>query len=557
MEKNVEYKSSLIDMFDKENAIELVKAIIKAKKNLRLYPGNNPIYIKTVDDIYSLLSSSLEHRESVIFKIKQYDIICDNEVVYHNKDKDENLAMFFFKDGVREINFLKGITRDEVNEFLRIISLDLEKETADDDIVTLIWEADFKFIKYVIDDAFLIEDETYEYIAVEKAKGVVDDYRQVMRAYEDALKSDDISVISIPSMTDDDIQNILKERKDDPRNKTGLFVHMLFEMLFLAKSKEEYEDITEIIKQALNYAIIDANIDVVNSTLSRIKSAFRISGYPGDVNHYLKRIEDHMNSADFIRLFGEVIDRGVKISSYSLSEFSSLLNIDSIPHFISLLGELKNISSRRIVINILSVVGKKNIPLIAISLNDKRWYVVRNIIYILRKMGKSESVEYLKNVASHTDKRVRKEAILGLGEMGSGDVLPILKECMSDEDQSVRITACRAISQISAPASKKLLCEYICTKTFRDRSFQEKKAVIGVLSRWKERDVIEFLTGIANKKTLFKRAKNKETRAAAAHCLDLIGAQDAGAPDRMKKSEGVLDGKHKSVALTSISHDEI
>ncbi|HBH61676.1 MAG TPA: hypothetical protein DDX85_08065, partial [Nitrospiraceae bacterium] len=142
----------LTDMTNIEKAKDLINALIKARKNLRMYPVHHPIYEKTVDDFISKMFSCLEV-DTIKIRINQYDIYFDDEVIYHSKDKDESLALFFFKDGLREMSFSHGITRNEINEFLRIISLDYEKDVLDDDIVTLLWEEDFQHIKYVVDDA--------------------------------------------------------------------------------------------------------------------------------------------------------------------------------------------------------------------------------------------------------------------------------------------------------------------------------------------------------------------------------------------------------------------
>ena len=48
--------------------------------------------------------------------------------------------MFFFRDGIRELQFRDGLTQQELEEFLKIITLDFEREAVDDDIVTLLWE---------------------------------------------------------------------------------------------------------------------------------------------------------------------------------------------------------------------------------------------------------------------------------------------------------------------------------------------------------------------------------------------------------------------------------
>ena len=175
----------------------------------------------------------------------------------------------------------------------------------------------------------------------------------------------------------------------------------------------------------------------------------------------------------------------------------------------------------------LSELGKKDINLVAKGLNDRRWYVVRNIIYILRQIGDRAAIEYLTRAVRHTDRRVKKEAIRALGEMGTGDVLHILKDCMSDEDELIRITSIRAIGLIGTPVSKKILIDKIKDTGFKDKHFNEKKEFFEILSKWKDSDVIDLLIKILKKRTFFKRAKNDETRAAAAYCLGIMGVENA------------------------------
>ena len=156
-------------MADADKVTDLVTALIKAKKNLRMYPAHHPVYDKTIDD-FSLKMSYLLEGDTVIIGINQYDLIFNDEIIYHNREKDESLALFFFKDGIRELSFLNGITRHEIREFLEIISMDFEKEALDDDIVTLLWEKELEHVKYIVDDAFLADDEVYEQAAVNQVR---------------------------------------------------------------------------------------------------------------------------------------------------------------------------------------------------------------------------------------------------------------------------------------------------------------------------------------------------------------------------------------------------
>ena len=143
-------------------AKEVIQAILKSKKILRMYPENNPIYVKTLEDAYNKFREFFYYNEELQLKIKQNEIYCGTEQVYNSSEKEDNLALFFFKDGLREITFKKGLTNDEVEAFLTVITLDFDTEVIDDDIVTLFWEKDFQNIQYVVDDAVLADEDDYE-----------------------------------------------------------------------------------------------------------------------------------------------------------------------------------------------------------------------------------------------------------------------------------------------------------------------------------------------------------------------------------------------------------
>ncbi|GMT47206.1 MAG: PBS lyase [bacterium] len=506
---------------------DTVQELIKAKKNLRIYPENNPVYARTINNVYSRMTTILDSSGSLSLKIKQHDIFLAGETVYHSDEKEENLALFFFKDGIRELTFNQGLPKNEMEDFLRILSVDFEREVSDDDIVTLMWEKDFQFIHYIVDDSILLEDETYEERAIEEAKKASANNEGILNAYEDAFGLEKESGLNVVPITDEDLGNIIREIENDPPDKSITLIHLLFEMLSYAEGMGEYKELTGFISSALEFAINLGNLEAAVYTFKKIGHGTAEDIYGKDAYVCLKELKTFINSARFIKLLGEILDEGAEFNEELLYEFASLLDKRAILPFIHILGELRNAPARKAVISILSELGKKDIPSIAQGMHDRRWYVVRNIICILRQIGDTSAVEYLTRAVRHPDRRVKKEAIRTLGVMGTGSVLPVLKDCMSDSDELVRLAAVRAIGLIGTPVSKKIILDRITDRSFRDKSYNEKKEFYEVLAKWKDSDVIDLLIKSLKRKTLFKRTKNVEIRAAAAHGLGIIGTEEA------------------------------
>lgn len=512
---------------DLKSAKEVLSALLKARKTIRMYPENNPIYKKTVEESFSKFADFFSYKAELCLKIKQNEILLDTEQIYLNPEKEDNLALFFFKDGLRELTFKNGLSQPELEEFLKIVAMDFDREAVDDDIVTLLWEKDFQSIKYVADEAFLLEDMDYEENAVKEIKSKTPETDEILKAYAAAFDSEDVKEISIINLTDKDLQALVKEMEKDLIDKTPKIYEILFEVLSQAESAAEYEDVARLLKDVFLYCLKQGNLKTVLDLLNRTKEVAADPSTPDMMKRQMKFLLSLVNSAESIKSVGEIFASDVEIDENVLNEYTQFLDRSAIPPFMSILGELESIRGRKIVINILINLGKKDIQIIAKGLQDERWFVVRNIIYILRHIGDKKAVEYILSTVKHTDDRVRKEAIKTLGDLKSPLALQTLKECLYDADPSIRKSAAKALGTIGSESAKRVILESLSGKDFRDRDFEEKREFYEVLARWNDADVKDFMMKILKKKVFFGKAKHDEDKACAVHCLGLMGTRDS------------------------------
>ena len=59
--------------------------------------------------------------------------------------------------------------------------------------------------------------------------------------------------VSIVPLTDKDLQLLLQEFEKDSEDKTDKLIEILFEMMYLAESKEDFEDIVGFFNNAIEY----------------------------------------------------------------------------------------------------------------------------------------------------------------------------------------------------------------------------------------------------------------------------------------------------------------
>ncbi len=119
-----------------------------------------------------------------------------------------------------------------------------------------------------------------------------------------------------------------------------------------------------------------------------------------------------------IERIGRVLEKEEGVRPEDVNGYLVLFQKNAIKPLIKLLGDLKNSKTRRILCDALAEVGKNAIEVIAPSIEDRRWFLVRNIVYVLGRIGKEQSLPYLQKVFNHEEIRVRREVVQALGLIG-------------------------------------------------------------------------------------------------------------------------------------------
>lgn len=510
-------------------AKDIVEGIRKGKKMLKMYPQNNPIYIKTFEGIYSKFENFFELYNEISLQIHHNEISFNNEQIYYSQGKENNLALFFFKDGIREITFLKGFTREECEDFIKILNTDFENIALDDDVVTLFWEQDFEYIKYVVDeDALSDEEEEEGNRMTEEIKNKLHSDDDLLRAYHDGLKGPEQKVDSLVPISEDDFKHIVKEiEKGETYSDIERVTTILFELLYQTRERRFFAETVGFIENVITYCIKNGDFKNTTYIINSIKSIIKAGDAADEKIKTIKKILVSINSKTSINGISRIIDSDATIEEGDFKAYVKHLDKTSIPHFMKLIGQLQSIKGRRLIIEVLSIIGSLDIETIAKGLNDRQWYVVRNIISILGRIADVRAIEYLTKTLSHTDPRVRKETVKTMGGIGGPNILPHLKQALNDKDSSVRMPVIRILGNTRTTAAKKILLTELSKRSFQSKEFSEKKEFYGAIANWKDQDVKDFLLKKLRKKRFWNRAKNDETRACAAYAVGIVGYMEA------------------------------
>lgn len=508
-------------------AKEAIQALLKARKNLRLYPSNNPIYAKTIEDAYGKLAAVFELQEELSLRIARNEIFVGGDSVFQGAGKDDNLALMLFRDGLREVVFKRELSVKEFESFVEILSLDFDREDVEEDVVTLMWQKDFEHIGYKADENILTEDEDYEKEAVAQAKESVAGDDDLKRAYEDALRADGADVVRIVPIAEKDLKTLSETLAKDAGEKKRKLIDIVFELMGHAETIEEYKDFTHILNSIVEFSLEGGDFGspvVIFEKLREFSSVLP----PGDERRrQLAVVFWFAGSPQTIKTVGALLDSDTKVDAASFERYVGFLDKSAMGSLLGLLAGLRSEGARRVVISGLVTMGRGDVALLARGLGDERWHVACDIVHVLRIIGDKKAVEYLVKAVGHADIRVKKEVLKALGDMGGHAAAHAIKEHLDHPEPSIRAVALRAMGNVGSEYARNTLLWRMSDKNFIDTDFNEKKEYFEVLSRWKDAAVEDFLLKILKKGSLFKRAKHNEMKAGAAYCLGLMGSRES------------------------------
>jgi HEAT repeat protein len=138
---------------------------------------------------------------------------------------------------------------------------------------------------------------------------------------------------------------------------------------------------------------------------------------------------------------------------------------------------------RRRVFDLLSLLGVDVVPEATRWLGDPNWYVVRNMIALLRAVGDRSSLGTVRRLTAHADLRVRLEALRSLLELDPAVGHGFLLTAIADRDPRAATAAVELAGQHGGPTMLEPLLAVLAPWDFRGRRRPVRVAALQALGR--------------------------------------------------------------------------
>ena len=530
-----------IDPEELKSVKDLLQALTKTAKTLKIYLPNNPIHQKHLKELTEKFSAHLNQYHSLALEIQQYQLLFHHETVYENTNRLESFAFKFYIDGLRELTFHEGLEPEEIFNLLEIMGQEFDPSNPNDDMVTLLWEKHFTHMSYAVveefleEDAFIQADQKMDQNpnqARERQALLREEIQKAAEEYEAQKKNRPERPYSqVFQLNEDEIgwvKNLMEiEEKRDLRME---MIIILGSILRIEEEDKVFEKCLVAIRRVLGILIAQGDFYHAAKVLELYREILQAS--PGPSPHHQLHLQQALEWGGERDNFRE-IEKILKIGNLEDTEnfllFLSLLDQNAIPNLVELLGTINQMKVRRLVCEALVVLGKDDISGLVGGLRDSRWFVIRNLVYVLGKIGDPKGLEHFKRLSYHPEGRVRKEVLSAISSMGNEQVEGIYLAFLKDPDQTIRQQVIRWVSSSQSKEGLKGLQRMVGEIGFNEKEILEKQEIFNSIAKIGGDSVVPFLEGfmIRKRKFWFSDHRQDELSICAVSALKKIKGEAA------------------------------
>lgn len=539
------FNSSLSRSVDDTELLRFAKELVglfgKVIRGYKLYPRSNPAFSKFGDQFKAKLDDIFMMLPTISLKISPKGFMVGKSVLDTN-EKDKEIVFFLYNDGLREIFFQKGTTREEVTELFNILAQCTLFANEDYDLATLLWDHNFSNIGYITEDELIkenvvsYEDNAFSPFLVEElaygeginsigdggddgegdegnspeesAKGA--GFEQVdFEKYATLIfkESDNIDLNEIKERLDKRIENhsvgkmeMFKFDEALKKNSDGFvvnrFLRELSSRLLLSQGSPEGLELLETAASLWEKLLLFGS---VNGAILFIKTLKMIADkLENDQPDYSRKIREGFSSLEDTSFLDDVFSTIEDLPDeemVAVGELFQMVPPSKIGYLVAKINDLESASARIAVIDSFSKYIVITDELLELTKHED-WKVVRNVFVLMKDKKDARIVPAIRSTLSHPQKQARIEALALLMEFSIEEAMPALEKAVFSSEREIRAIAVRKVLELKEPRVKAIVNRALQISNLKKLDKDEADEYLKLLIDMRREDMYDLISNL-------------------------------------------------------------
>ena len=516
---------------------ELLRLISKAARAHQLYLPNNPIYRRAIENLRAGFPPIWAEVDELTLTITESEIRWfDTPVAGEAGNKSaDNLAWLFYKDGVRELTFIKGFEEAEVIKFLALIQRARKGSPDEDDLVTMLWESDLALVRYGYVD--LLQEGGVGELAdggEMQPVGAGEVQRNMREAAEESRASGIINIADFDAtlyfLDDREIEYLHTELKREYDRDLRVSVASVLMDIFEAQQDADIrKEVLENVHTLMVYLLTAEHLSGVAYLLREVQvTVDRATGVTDQHRQQLVQLAERLSAPEALSQLLQALDETPTLPAESeLGEVFEQLRPAGLSTVFLWLSKTQNEALRPLLQAAAGRLAGANTSELVRLITAKELEVATEAIRMAGALKTQAAVMALARILGDTNVEMRRLAAQALAEIGSPGAMQALDRAIDDSDRDVRVAAVRAMTARAYRPALARLEGVVKGKRVREADLTEKMAFFEGYGALCGDGGIAHLDSVLNGKGFLGRREDSEVRACAAIALGRVGTPKA------------------------------
>jgi len=179
---------------------------------------------------------------------------------------------------------------------------------------------------------------------------------------------------------------------------------------------------------------------------------------------------------------------------------------------IEVVREEQDAGARKYLLTLLAELGSDILPEAVHALQDERWYVRRNMLYLIRHCGNAQYVDEVRKHAKDKDPRICAEAVHTLLHFKTSDAEPFLRVHLQSDNDDLRMHAIKLAGMYKVREATPVLAELLERKDLFGTAAHTKIPIVKALAMIGDPRALPAFAKILHSKALIYRGGLEELK---------------------------------------------
>ncbi|MEY3701624.1 MAG: hypothetical protein RI891_916 [Gemmatimonadota bacterium] len=533
---------------DPQLVVDAFRYFDKVMRAHQLYLANNPAYVRSLDAARAGFRVLFGQVDAVELAVTETALLWHGVVVHEMPQiAGDSLPWLLYKEGVRELALYRGFEGAELIGLLRCLAAARRATAEQDDLLTLMWEQDFEFVRYEYIETF---DQTPPLVPGEEpglwgirpdgAPTVADALRAVQEgrapAHQSRRPSTMIRVAEaeggpyalLPAEMEYLRAEATREQALDLRRAVlGSLFDIFEEQTDPTVRAEAVEAIESLCVHFIDRGHFSSVAYAVREVLLVLDRAPDLA--EGDRRTLGQLAEQMSRQETLARMLTVLEDAEVLPSEDDLVDLFGYLKVGAIATLLDFTARTHNSTLRTTVAGVIERLAISHTADLVRLVVDPRPFVAIEAARLAGRLGVTAAVAPLAGVVqSMAEQEVRLAALAALTTIGSADAIVALEPLIADPVRELRVPAIKTLTARRVVSVRPRVGALIKGKAIREMDRSERLALFELFgSVCGDGGVPDLEAMLTTSGGLFSRGGDTELRAAAAIALGQVGTPAA------------------------------